>query len=405
MLRKVRTGAVRPGRMCAIFLLLMPVLMATLLLPINSGLILETQVSIQNTSDSCVLAATQSMVDDRLLLDEHSIRTQILQQAADEAQDYADHNPVLGAPICLIVDYENPDDSDLVFLHKPAGTEDFVAGSVTDPAFVAAINAVRVKCRRVRSRCTQVPLIGGAFLSLQSSDVVATATATHERRINGFRPVGNQKVPMLPVAFRSSTDDSDESSWESQLESANQDEWRYDPETRTLINDGGDGLQEIEVVIDLGAGGSNVDEDELEAKLLRIGQLDVNGVLEQALTGIGVEHLTSFGGKLQIGTDGFLPIPLLMEIVGGTDLQSALQQVAARQESRIFPLFSSTDGNNAIVTGFVAARIVPGSVTVGGGECSFFIQPSVITTATALIRQEVDESRYIYRVQLFQRPE
>jgi hypothetical protein len=265
------------------------------------------------------------------------------------------------------------------------------AQNITNPGnpFLGLVNAVRVTAQRTRARGNPAGLYLGQALSLDSADLIAVATGMLDRDVIGFRPVLNQPLPLVPIALLSDPTGANPASWENQVVAGNgPDDFRFDPTTKTFVEDpNGDGLNEMPVALaDSGC-------------LLLLGVNDATSAAGQVRSGVTAAQLQGLGGQLVLGDKNQLPVPVAPGCgpVAGTpeaaDLQASLQQLQLRGELRIWPLYTGLDAQSgaAVLTEFVAARVVDVEASATGQPVRFTLQPGMMSSATAV----TDASRRI----------
>jgi hypothetical protein len=376
----------RPGSTSLFVILAAVVLLAALGLAIDLAHLWEARVSLENSADAAALAATQALVSDRVLTGDPAVLIDRLRRARAEAIRYARDNPVLGASLPLDPNLDNQPEGDILFgtLDSPRSTLFVPAQNITDPTnpSLGLVNAVRIAAQRTRARGNPAGLYLGQALSLDSADLVAVATAMLDRDVIGFRPVLNQPLPMAPIALLSDPTGSNSSSWESRVVAGTgPDEFRFDPTTRTFVEDpNGDGLHEMQV--ELGDNGC----------LLLLGVADAAAAAGQVRSGVTAAQLQDLGGQIVLGDQNQLPVPAAPGCgpAAGTpqaaDLQASLEQLRLRGDLRIWPLFTGLDAHSGatVLTGFVAARVVEVDAPATGEPVRFTLQPGMLSTASAV---------------------
>src|SRR5262249_1932830 len=150
----------------------------------------ETHTTLQTNADAAALAAVQVFVDDEALLGRPEIMRRLIGQAEVEAHRYAHVNLVGDDGVEILPNPDNNGDGDIVFgsVERPRDKR-FVKADFADKQgeFLRLINTVRITAARTRDRGNPARLTGGPFLSLRETDLVATATATLDRDVIGFR--------------------------------------------------------------------------------------------------------------------------------------------------------------------------------------------------------------------------
>ena len=438
-LRTSGGAARRPAKAGLALLLALPVMLLAMSLAFYAAELVETRTQLRNATDAAALAAAQTLVDDRLLLSIPTLMPSLLTRARENAQEYAQLNLVFGQGLQLDPNLSNQPDGDIVFgtLAWPR-SKTFLLPNLSKPADPEwlAINTVRVTGHRNRQRGNPMLLHKGPLLSLAPDDAAAVSTATLDRDIIGFRPLGWQPMPLAPIALFSDPRGQLRHSWEFQVEKKRgADAWRIVRQGRhPQIAGGGDGLHEMETFLGSGTmrDRHRVGGDDLN-RLLRQGQFSCcllhlnNGntggsgselayLARQLIDGISPADLPpAWGGQLMLNANNQLlvvgtPWGPKSESSEATLLQSALNTLQLTAEMRLWPLFSSFDPSTGlpVLSGFVAARVVQvPAISKKGRGITFSVQPCMMSTATAVTnarRRGIGSARlpnpYICKVRL-----
>ena len=376
------------------FLFALPIFLVVLLLALNAAIRAEGRATLQNSADAAALAAVQSLVDDCWLTGNANAQLARIQIAQNQARLYAFDNKVLGLGVDLHLPATltaNPADGDIVFAFLDEPRDPFpenrvlvvrdLDGSCNDSPFVPQINTVRINARRLQARGNPVGLLGGNFTGYGSTDMAALATATLDRDVIGFEPVGDQPIPLAPIALLSRGGVGPASSWQNELQKGN-DNWFFDPSSN-LCSAGGDSLPEALMVL-------STDETQASAALLLLGVADCSGPANQATfsgqiaNGITAADLTGLGGMLRLDSaTNTLALPATRgDSSFFAELAEQLNQIQGQK--RIWPLYVGFDpiSGDAIIAGFVAARVVQAGATANG--INLLLQPCMLSTRTAL---------------------
>jgi hypothetical protein len=387
-----RIGRRQATAVTLLVLLALPVLLAILFLAVNVALLAEARATLQNNADADALAAVQCLVDDTWLTGIPARQLNLIGVARSEAQFYANTNKVLGQPLALELPptaTANPADGDIVFafLDQPGSRVLVVAdlnGTYNGSPFLPTINTVRVNASRLRARGTAVGLWGAGFTGSSSADLATRATATLDRDVVGFQPIGDQPLPLMPIALLTrfaAPGKGMASSWENQLQ-LGLDAWRVDP-ANSLFSAGSDGLPEATMVLDS-------DETLASAALLLLGISDIAGTSGQGVfggqvaSGVSANDLQGMGGTFALsGIDNRLTVAASRGAMSFySALASQLNQIQGQK--RIWPLYESFDpgSGQAVIAGFVAARVVQASPSATG--LAVVLQPCMLSTRTVL---------------------
>jgi hypothetical protein len=373
-------------------LLILPVLTLVLALALFAAQLGETHTTLQTNADAAALAAVQVLVDDEALSGRPDILRRLIEQAGAAARHYAQVNVVGDDGVEILPNPDNNAYGDIVFgsFERPRDKR-FVKADFMEKQgeFLRLINTVRITAARTRDRGNPARLIGGPFLSLRETDLVATATATLDRDVIGFRPVFDQPLPLMPLALLSDPAGVNEDSWEYQIEKrGGHDQWRFETvEGGRKPVPGADGLFEMDVQLGSAGGGRT------NACLLQLGVHDRESLEQQVRNGVRPEQLAIFGGELVLARDNTLVVPgnPWGSPTRGTPaharLCASLEQVCRRGEARIWPLFRGLDDRTGrpVLSGFVAARLVQVEGDQEGSQgLSFVLQPCMLSCAAAV---------------------
>jgi Putative Flp pilus-assembly TadE/G-like len=366
--------------------------LAIIALAINYTRLWTIRVEMQSAADAAALAGADTLVGDDLLRGNSSAFPGLLQSASAQAIQYAVNNIVQGQPFVLLPNPNNLADGDIVFgtLDQPRGSTFVVAANVNDPTntALAAVNAVQINAWLTRARGNAPSLLLGGLLGVGAVDIHAAAAAMLDRDVIGFRPLGQQPLKLAPLAVFSDPSGMDSKSWQYQIEQKNApDNYRYDATTHLFVLDpAGDGLPEMPVVMATDPG----QESKANVSLLYLGFSDASGIGQQLVMGVTPDELVPFGGQLVLEpADNRLTVPGsdIGPPAGSqelTSIENALDQLQQSGEARIWLLYCGLDGNGRpVLCGFVAARVVTVNAPAGG-TFTFSLQPTMISTATAV---------------------
>jgi hypothetical protein len=449
--------ALRRGSVAAWFLVTLPALLLSGLLAINAAWLADARTSIQSSADASALAAVHTFVHDDWLREDESAPARLARESRSEAQKCGLRNPVLGCALGLERNDENAPEGDIVIgsLDHPKGK--FVPAEPESDrhSLDRSINAVRIHPRKTKVRGNPVALLGSFPSSLRYRDLEASATAMLDGRIIGFRQRFSQPIPMAPIALFSDPEGRHERSWEHQVSHRKgQDEWTWSCSTKTFERRP-DGLHEMRVELfrcpdddskprrkgNAGQSGRVADAerpgDERDGEsttggqsarkhsgeeaghqrgnafLCRFGSVSPADFHRQLVEGLLSEDLKEFGGEFVLAADQLLQVPgrgCLPE--AGSEWRGAylsgLEALARCGEPRVWPLYSRRVGNDgALISGFVAARVVRMDHSGDNVGVALILQPTRICTAAAVtaVDRELPESAvevnpYIVKVRL-----
>ncbi|HEY7326751.1 MAG TPA: hypothetical protein VH592_03880 [Gemmataceae bacterium] len=400
----------RSGKATLALLLALPALLLSMSLAFYGAELVEARMLLRNDTDAAALAGVQTFVDDYLLRSDPNRMKELIPLARQNCQQYAGLNLVQGQGVYLDPNSNNEEDGDIVVGTLPyPRSKEFILPNLStnfDPNWLN-INTVRVTGRRSSQHPNgPVNLHSGLLLSRAPSDVEAVSTATLDRYVIGFRPMGRQPLPLCPLALFSFLPGSLKHCWEYNIEKRRGDDAykvrRNGPYYQILKGD--DGLHEMDVFLGAGqemeqsmkASRSDLNLQLRQGKfnccMLYFGSSQVRDLVPQIVNGVDAEHLSAFGGQLVLGPGNQL-------IVNGTPwgpqnsswdgnlMQSALQQLQASGVPRLWPCFACFDKETSkpVLCGFVAARVVQVKQRSGkGASITFTVQPCMMSTGTAI---------------------
>lgn len=372
----------RPAAVSVWLLVVLLTLLAAMAVGVNAAWLGTAYEELRGSADAAALAAAGELVSDEWLRSPRTGVAALPTAAAARAVEYAAANPVLGRPLVLQTD-------PLLGADIAFGAVDPAASLLTpiDPADPASwsldtLSAVAVTARRVRSRGTAVPLLLGALVLRPTQDVQAVTVARLDRDVYGFRPGVTAPAPLVPIGVKSDLS-AGAGSWEHEVrDRLGPDDWTVDPATGA-VSAGGDGIPEIDVELQLAPGG---DPALSTAYLLTVG---AGTTTTQITAGVTRDDLAATGGMITLDASNRLQLP--GTAVGPADGPGALAAIRGRLEQllggrpRVWPLVREFDAmtETAVVTGFIAARVVRVEVPAGG-PLRVRLQPAQLAVPQAL---------------------
>jgi hypothetical protein len=400
----------RSGKAALMLLLSLPVLLLAMALAFYSAELVETRTLLRNDADAAALAGVQTFVDDSLLRNDPARMKELIPLARQNAQQFAELNLVQGQSLYLDPNPTNDLDGDIVFgtLTQPRSKE-FILPNLTansDPEWLN-INTVRVTGRRHSQHPNgPVHLHNGPLLSRLPNNVEAVSTATLDRYVIGFRPMGRQPLPLCPLALFTFLPGNLKHCWEFNVEKrrgADNYKVRRNGAYYQILS-GTDRLHEMDVFLGDGeemgqsmkASRSDLNLQLRQGKfnccMLYFGTSRAQDLVPQIVNGVDASHLSAFGGQLVLGPGNQLvvngtPWGPLNTSWDGQLLQNALKQLQSSGLPRLWPCFTSFDKETSkpVLCGFVAARVVQIKQQAGkGGSISFSVQPCMMSTGTAV---------------------
>jgi hypothetical protein len=236
-----------------------------------------------------------------------------------------------------------------------------------------------------------------------AGDVVARAGAGLNNHVVALRPFAGASVPAVPLAIWERDPAGRRfDTWEQCIEARRgRDDYAYDPRTHTVVR-GADGLPELTLKI----GRQRNSPQDANALLIDVGSGFQSAKLRQQFErGWTVDDLELWQGELRLPTT-LLGLPQL-EGSDRSDLESLIGV------PRIALLYSTATPNGRGPTSelacerFVAIRVLA-VADQSDGSCEVVVQPTVLTTRTAVVATSSGELKgmvpnpYIYRLQLTQ---
>ena len=383
-----RTWPRRRGGLLPLFLVMFGLLLALTALAVDGANLWSAHLEMQNSVDAAALAAAMELADDELLTGLPNVMFAAAAKAHNQAQAFAALNPVCTQPLMLQSNPTQHPQGDIVFgfydVRSGAGFQPALSQELAEPT----LNAVRITGRRTKDRQNPIALWFSGIQGRPVGDVVAQATAMLDRDVIGFRPMGHQTIPLMPLALLSDPTAQQEASWEYQTirptwsaasmpyaPIAN-DQFIFERKQNRFLPVGGtitqgNRIPEMAVRIPLSDAVLQDIEpgEEPNGCWLQIGITQEDGLLRQMGIGLGADDLQGNGGVFLLDDDGFMTVAGREPLVNSPSSVlakrlMALQEVVDRAEPRIYPLYrkrQSAEGNQpatVLLSGFVAARII-----------------------------------------------
>lgn len=378
----------RSGSVTVLTAILMVFLVGMVAFAVDLGYVALVRNEVQNAADAAALAAVPELISRKELVGDVG-QTAEVARARDRALEYAGRNR--GGGVALAVDRNDAND--------PAG--DVVVGTLASARDAGAplaldkppYNAVQVTVHRDEVRNGRLDLFFAPVLGTRYASTGATATAIMEGNVRGFKIATDQRnSKLLPFTL-------DLDTWNRVLSKSGPDDFSYDPATRAIVPDKGDGIHEANLYPGFRDGKSLSPGN---FGTVNIG-LDSNSsaVLEdQIRNGINAEQLARMGGSVELGPDETLTLPGNPGLSAG--FKDALE--AIKGQPRIIPIYKSVHDTGAttkyIIVKFVGIVILDVRIAqVPGGirQMSLTIQPEQVIDSSALGGGTTETGQYIYR--------
>ncbi|HUQ70831.1 MAG TPA: pilus assembly protein TadG-related protein [Planctomycetaceae bacterium] len=351
------------------------------------------RVELTTTAEAAALAAAGQLVSDARLTEQNP-RQELLNEATHAAVDIAMQNRVAGQPVVLDTA------SDIRFGHLVENAETGETPFLESPHLPTQ---VVITAHRTRFRGNPVALFLGELTNQPAGDVVARAGAGLSNRIIGVRPFDGATVPAVPLAiWQRDPTGQRKDTWDHCIEARQgRDEYRYDERTHSVIREADD-IPELTLKTTR-RGGPNTDAN---AMLLDIGSgFRSDTLARQFADGWTADDLAPWDGELRF------PITLrgLPQLAG--DDRNALEDLIGEQRIAVLYSRAKFPGRgpdcDATCERLVAIRILA-VADQPNGACHVTVQPTVLTTRTAVLAtaaeavQDIAANPYIYRLQLTQ---
>ncbi len=374
MNRSVNRRAKRRGAVFVLTAFLMVLLMALLAFSIDLGKLCVARSELQRTADAAAIAAAWELIDP-LELTGSPAPSLAEARARQQAEQLAISNAVL---------LQSPQlsEQDVQFGYMADPTD---AHSPFDTSGLYPFNAVRVVVRRTSEQNGVIPLSFARALGVDSSSMVAEATAAFLANIDGFAiPEDQSNLGILPIALDSET-------WVNLIRyGIGTDSWKWD-EVQQRVLPGSDSIREINIYPQCtGAPGNR-------------GTVDIGSpnnstadIARQIVYGISPADLEYHGGKLQFNSNGELFLN------GDTGISAGIKDELASiiGQKRIVPVFSGVTGpgNNATYTivQFVGVRILEVKLTGSSSSKRVIVQPAHVITRGVIPGSVPGKSTFVY---------
>ena len=345
----------------------------------------SAQTELAAAVEAAALRGGQLLASDDLLRPDSDLETR-LEHARREAGRIAGENLLAGQPVELDLSPEG----DVRFgrlVHRERTQEDVFIETTDAPTSVV------VRGLHSRSRNNPVATFLNSVRDNGGADVSALSEATIDNRIVGFQPLAGAPIPALPLAILREAKDGDaRESWQLQIEDRKgTDQFGYDEQTGR-VTDGPDGIPEIRLRSAIHRG----DPEEANIHLF-----DVNGVstdeelLHHMRSGWRDEDLPKNQTELRFDGKSSHQFDTVAGIHGASP-RVLKEQIGQCRILFLYDEFLPTGRSGAgriRITQAVAGCVLSVNVLEDDG-CELIIQPGVMTTRTAMLASNDDESRF-----------
>ena len=339
---------------------------------VDLGMLYNVRNELQRTADATALGAARELVnDDRLKVNASSAW---MNDVRDEAVSYAAINKVYGNTPSISTNSGNSIDGDLVIGYLNDSTDLTELLKVDDES---RFNSVQVRIRRDGTLNGPVQLFFGQLLGLTSSDLGATATATLQDGVTGFRVTENSvNAGLLPFALHIDA-------WNDLLNLVSTTGDSYGMNDDGNVVGSGDSIFELNLYP--GAGASQLPPGNFGTVDIGSPNNSTADLSRQILEGVNESDMSYFdNNELKLGPDGTLLLN------GDTGLSAGIKDEleAIKGMPRTIPLFNnvSGNGNNSMYTivGFAGIRILNVKLTGKMSNKAVIIQPAYVVDQTAI---------------------
>lgn len=411
-LRSTRSGD-RRGVVVGFVLVTLVVLSGCLALAVNFSRLRFVRAQLRSTCEAAALAGAAQLVDEGVLFGYPDPSDDIL-MAREYARLFGRWNLVEGREVVLDPNKSNAPQGDMVvgFLdpYEPVLTRTL---QVATPGDSRPVNTLRVTARAGNNTYNTVTLWLGSLIGLTQSDVAASAQATVDSRVCGFRPEATTRAPIVPLA-------ADYAAWCSQAMaravSGSNDQYIVDPSTG-LVSAGSDGVPEIRLTCGSSSASLSTDptttalaspDGTIDAPsrgacvpLVLVNDLGVSYVWPmRCREGLSRGDLKNHGGALLLGVGGAL-VPVETNLP--PELPWGLMDSIGRCNA--WPLGEpGADAGSWKLTSFGAGRIVAVRPVPNTQNAvwELIVQPSTLVCSQAVTRPDYLPNPWIAKLELTQ---
>jgi hypothetical protein len=372
-----------------------------LALGVNAARLSQTRSQLRATCQAAALAGAQELLDEGVLYGNPDLRDDVL-TAREAARVYGRVNPVNGRPIVLDPNKSNDPRGDVVVCTVdplgPVGRPPALPMTDTE-----SVNTVRVTARLERNSFDRVSIWFGNLAGIGKVDVAASAQASLDRRVAGFRPEPGVNVPVVPAV-------ADYDDWIRLTTAGNgagsSDQFAVNYQTGEVVA-GSDGIPEITLAFSPAPSEASLTENPEDPTTGRAAamMLDDDGSnpwiwSTRTRDGLSRSDLASFGGQIVIHTGG-TPMPVFAVVP--PELPWTLMDILGA--NRAWPLGVPAEGTPAFdIVGFAAGRIVAVRLneTSSTPTWEVVVQPSTMVSSQAVTLPTMTPNPWIGKLELTQ---
>lgn len=372
------------------------VLIGMAALAIDMGMLYATRAEMQRTADAGALAGAWGLLGDERFIS--GGMSTLVARSRQSASSLAGANEVFGSSPVVDNNACNAADGDILIgqIVNPSDQSSPLLSAVDASLY----NSVQVKVRRDEVRNGSIPLYFAQVFGVTSTDMSATATATADDAITGFKITERSgNAQLLPFAVHVSV-------WQNLLDRTQTtgDNYSYDPDTGA-VSTGSDGVYELNMYPG-GGNGNNNNNTGNGSQLApgNFGTVDIGNpnnstadISRQILEGVNESDLSYFGGELAFDANGELVLN------GDTGLSAAVKDdlEAIKGQPRAIPLFTQVSGNgnnaNFTIVAFAGIRVLHVKLTGPMSKKAVIVQPAVLVDDAATTGEVTGTSYGVYR--------
>jgi Flp pilus assembly protein TadG len=364
----------RKGAVVPLTALLIIFLLGMVAFTVDMGYIVLVRQELQNAADSAALAGVAKLLDPSLLQGAPN-PSQAMANARAEALRFARQNTGGGVALDLVPNPSNDPNGDIVCGYLANGQS---RGSAID--FTRFPNSVQVTVRRDAVKNGSLSLFFARALGQSTINLEATATATAQGNITGFRfqSPASTECKLLPFAL-------DINAWYQVVFGLGPDQFTRDPVTGAVAA-GSDGIHECTLYPQSNGNVGGLPAGNFGTLVLGASDRTTDDLARQVLYGPSADDLAYFpNSTIQLDPNtGTLTLP------GDTGVSVGLkdQLTSIIGQSRIIALYSSVSGNgtnaNYTVVGFAGVTVTEVVLTGSLADMHLTIQPCFAIDGTAI---------------------
>lgn len=381
-------GQPRRGIMAVLTAILLVVLLGCVAFAVDLGYIIAARAQMQNTADAAALAGASQLLDPSILGGTATQSTAIntaMTNVRAQAKAFALVNPCFKTALALDDNTANASGGDIVSGYMTNPYDRTQGMTPTDPAVGPAPNCVQVRIHHDGIRNGSLSLFFARILGTSSANLQATAIASYQANISGFKisAPGYTNCKLLPFTL-------DINVWNAVVAGSGPDSFSRNTSTGAISN-GSDGIHECKLYPLSNGNGNGNGTGGLPPG--NFGTVDIGApnnstadISRQVLYGPNADDFSYFPNHT-IQLDSTTNTLILQ---GDTGISAGVKDELASiiGQPRIIPLYSSVSGpgNNARYTIVAFAGIIITEVVLTGSLSSkhITIQPCFVIEPNAI---------------------